>query len=190
MLKRMKLLPSRLLVALVPLALLAGCAGPFRIGPGGFGVEIPKEDLQKQVDKKTGFPYERSLGTIAKLRIGQAEVKLYPDENTLGLTLPASIKLGFFTIKGNIAVSTVPEYDPSEGAIYISHLTVRELQVPGVSSEVSELAAGAVTEILNLSVKRYKIYELDRKKFGEHMAKLLLKEIKVRQDGIFFRLGL
>ena len=187
MLRDMKILPLHL--ALAALVLLAGCAGPFRIGSEGFGFEVPTEDLQKQVDQKTGFPYERSLG-IAKLHVGQAEVKLYPEENAVGLTLPAYVKVGFLSLKGSLAVSTVPEYDSTDGAIYISHLTVRELKIPGVTPEVSDLSAEAVAEILNLSVKRYKIYQLDRKKFGERLTKLLLKDVKVQKDGIFFHMGL
>ena len=188
----MKNLKIRLGVfGLLVLGSLFGCAGPFRIGPDGFGVELSKPLIQGQIDKKGGFPFTKSVASgVGKLKIDQATLLLIPTENAVGLTVPATVSVPFRTYKGTISVSTVPEYDATEGALYISHLTVRELHLPGLPSDLEAPVLLACNQILEFSVGRYKVHQLDKEKMGENIARLLLREIKVKDTGVFFRLVL
>ncbi len=175
---------------LLVVAVLFGCAGPFRIGPDGFGVQLTKIEIQSQIDRKGGFPISQSAGGMAKVRIEHATLLLVPSENSIGLSVPAEVTLPFKSYKGTIGITTVPEYDAKEGALYVSHLKVRELHLPSLPSELESPVIFAVNEILNRSVGRYKVHELDRNKLGENVARLLLKDILVKDDGVFFRLVL
>jgi hypothetical protein len=167
---------------------LAGCAG-FKIGKDGFGFELAASRIQSEIDKKGGFPIEQDAGGIAEVALSAATLQLWPDENAIGLRLPVKVKVPFSKWTGAVAVSTVPEYVPSEGAIYVTQLKIRKLEVPGLSSSIESAVATVVTKILDVSVQRYKVYELDKEKFGEQMAKLILKDVKVHPEGVFFRLG-
>ncbi len=177
-------------IALAVVGGVLGCAGPFRIGPDGFGVRLSKPEIQGQIDSKAGFPFSRSVADLAKVKIDRATLLLVPSDNSVGLSVPAVVSLPFKTYKGTIGVTTEPEYDSKEGALYVSHLKVRELHLPGLPSELESPVILAVNQILDVSVGRYQVHKLDRGKLGENVARLLLKEIKVQEDGVFFRLVL
>lgn len=170
------------------LALLASCAG-FKIGKDGFGFELAATRIQSEIDKHAGFPFKQDAGEMAEVRVRNAALALFPDENAIGLSIPVEVKVPFSKFSGAATVSTVPEYVPSEGAIYVTHLTVRQLKIPGLSASLENTVSTVVTKILDLSVQRYKVYELDRNEFGQSMARLVLKDVKVHPEGVFFRLG-
>jgi len=174
---------------LLGVLVLASCAG-FGIGKDGFGFELAATRIQSEIDKHAGFPFTQDVGGAGEVRVTNATLMLFPEENAIGLNVPVSVKAPFVSrLSGAATVSTVPEYDPNEGAIYVTHLTVRNLEIPGLSSSLSGVVSTVVTKILDVSIQRYKVYELDRKDYGQSMAKLLLKDVKVHPQGVFFRLG-
>lgn len=181
---------SRHALLAVPLAfvLLAGCAG-FKIGKDGFGFELAAATIQSEIDKKAGFPIEQDAGGVAEVALSAATLQLWPDENAIGLRLPVKVKIPFTKWHGAASISTVPEYVPAEGAIYVTHLKLRRIEVDGLPAPIESAVATAVTKILDMTIQRYKVYELDKEKFGEHMASLVLKDVKVHPEGVFFRLG-
>lgn len=168
--------------------LMTACYG-FKIGKDGFGFELAATRIQSEIDKRAGFPFEQEAGGVAQVSVSQASLKLWPEENAIGLQVPVKVKIPFGKWTGSASVSTVPEYVASEGAIYISQLKVRDLKIPGLSASIESAVATVVTRIIEVSVQRYKVYELDKDKFGEQMARLVLKDIKVHPEGVFFRLG-
>lgn len=167
---------------------LVGCAG-FKIGKDGFGFELAATRIQSEIDKKAGFPIEQDAGGVAEVTVNAATLELWPDENAIGLRLPVKVKIPFMKKSGTVAVSTVPEYVAAEGAIYVTQLKIRSLEIPGLSSSIESAVATVVTRILDVAIQRYKVYELDKEKFGEQMASLILKDVKVHPEGVFFRLG-
>lgn len=178
----------RIALATSVLVLLASCAG-FKIGKDGFGFELAATRIQSEIDKRGGFPFEQEASDLAKVRVRNASLLLFPDENAIGLTVPVEVKVPFSKFSGSASVSTVPEYVASEGAIYVTQLKVRQLQIPGLPSSLADIVSDVVTRILDVSVQRYKVHELDKKDFGQSMARLILKEVKVHPQGVFFRLG-
>jgi hypothetical protein len=178
----------RLAFAAFAFLVLASCAG-FRIGKDGFGFELASTRIQSEIDKRGGFPIEQSANDLAKVRVRNATLQLFPDENAIGLSIPVEVKVPFSKFSGAATVSTVPEYVASEGAIYVTRLKVRQLKIPGLPSSMEEVVGNVVTQILDLSVQRYKVHELDKKDFGQSMARLILKDVKVHPEGVFFRLG-
>lgn len=180
--------PLRLALATCALVVLASCAG-FKIGKDGFGFELAATRIQSEIDKRGGFPFEQNASDLAKVRVRNATLQLFPGENAIGLSIPVEVKVPFSKFSGAATVSTVPEYVASEGAIYVTQLKVRQLKIPGLPSSLEEVVGNVVTQILDLSVQRYKVHELDKEDFGQSMARLILKEIKVNPEGVFFRLG-
>ena len=170
------------------LLLLVGCAG-FKIGKDGFGFELAAATIQSEIDKKAGFPIEQDAGGVAEVVLSAATLQLWPDENAIGMRLPVKVKIPFGKWHGTASISTVPEYVPAEGAIYVTHLKLRRIEVDGLPAPIESAVAAAVTKILDMTIQRYKVYELDKDKFGEQMASLILKDVKVHPDGVFFRLG-
>lgn len=179
---------SRLCLTTLALSLLVSCAG-FQIGKDGFGFELAATRIQSEIDKRGGFPFEQSASDVAKVRVRNATLRLFPGENAIGLEVPVEVKVPFSKFSGSATVSTVPEYVASEGAIYVTQLKVRQLRIPGLPSSLEEVVGNVVTQILDLSVQRYKVHELDKEDFGQSMARLILKDVKVHPEGVFFRLG-
>jgi len=182
---------ARFLPVMAVLALpfvLGSCYG-FKVGKDGFGFELAATRIQSEIDKRAGFPIEQEAGGVAEVSVSQASVQLWPNENAIGLRIPVKVKIPFGKWTGAATVSTVPEYVPSEGAVYVSQLKLRKLEIPGLSSSIEGAVSTVVTKIIEVSIQRYKVYELDKDKFGEQMARLALKDIKVHPEGVFFRLG-
>lgn len=178
----------RAAAAAFALLVLSSCAG-FKIGKDGFGFELAATRIQAEIDKRGGFPFEQNAGEVATVRVRNASLQLFPTENAIGLRVPVEVKVPFSKFSGAATVSTVPEYVPSEGAIYVTRLKVRNLSLPGLPSSLEEVVGNVVTRILDLSVQRYKVHELDKEDFGQSMARLVLKDVKVHSEGVFFRLG-
>ncbi|MCB9496788.1 MAG: DUF1439 domain-containing protein [Fibrobacteria bacterium] len=185
----MRAVPFSNLVGLVGLTLLLGGCHGFKVGKDGFGFELSSSQIQTELDRRAGFPIEREAGGVATVSVSQAALRLWPEENAIGLSVPVKVRIPFGKWTGTATVSTVPVYEPSEGAIYVSQLKLRKLEIPGMSSNVEGAVSVVVTKILEVAIQRYKVYELDQEKFGEQMARLALKEIKVHPEGVFFRLG-
>lgn len=178
----------RLAFAAFAFLVLASCAG-FKIGKDGFGFELAATRIQSEIDNRGGFPIEQSASDVAKVRVRNASLQLFPEENAIGLSIPVEVKVPFTKFSGAATVSTVPEYVPSEGAIYVTRLKVRQLKIPGLTTSLEEVVGNVVTQILDLSVQRYKVHELNKEDFGQSMARLILKDVKVHPEGVFFRLG-
>lgn len=175
--------------ALLVTFLLVSCGG-LKLGMDGLHFDVAGTDIQKKIDKTAGFPVHKELGSYGKIQVSQAKLLLIPKDNSVGLSVPVKVSAFVKSWSGTVAVSATPVYEKETGTIYLTNFALREVQVSGLPSEATSLAAKAVTLILNETVKRYDVYTLDRSKFGEDMARLALKDIKVREDAVVFHLGL
>jgi len=179
----------RLLGSLLVAFLFAGCAGPLKIGPDGLRVEATDVQIQKEIDKAAGFPVRKSLAGMAKVQIEQARLLLIVPDNSIGVSMPVKVDAMMKSWSGRIAFSATPVYEKGTGVIYVTNFALRAIEVPGLPAELGDLAAKAVTLVLQETVKRYDVYRLDGSKWGEGLAKLALKDIQVRDSAVAFHLG-
>jgi Protein of unknown function (DUF1439) len=170
------------------LFLLSSCAG-LKLGADGLRLEVSSAQIQRNIDRSTGFPMHRELGSLARLQVDQARLLLVPKDNSLGVSLPVKVHVLGRSWSGLVAFTARPVYERSTGTIYLTDFALREIQVSGLPADLGKLAAQAVTAILNESVRRYDVYRLDRSKFGEMLGRLVLKDIRVREDAVVFHLG-
>lgn len=170
------------------LGLLASCATGLKIGPDGLRFEVPEADLQRQIDKAAGFPVKKSVSAVGKLQVDQAKLLLIPSDNSMGVSMPVRVETFMKSWNGKIAFTATPVYEKESGTVYLTNFTLREIQVPGLPSELGNLAAQAVTLVLHETVKRYDVYKLDGSKWGQGIAKLSLRDIQVREGAVAFHL--
>jgi len=180
----------RILTGIVVVGLLASCATGLKIGPDGLRFEVADTDLQKEIDKAAGFPVRKGVGSLGKLQVEQAKLLLIPGDNSLGVSMPVKVETFMKSWSGRIAFSATPVYEKETGKVFLTNFALREIQVPGLPSEIGNLSAQAVTTILHETVKRYDVYTLDGSKWGEGLAKLALKDIQVRERAVAFHLGM
>jgi hypothetical protein len=179
----------RSLFACLVLGLLVSCASGLKMGPDGLRFEVTDAQLQREIDKAGGFPIKKGVG-LGNLQAMQASLLLIPADNSLGLSVPVRVESILKSWKGQIAFSATPVFEKETGIIYLTNFVLREVQVPGLPSEIAQISATAVTAVLRETVKRYDVYRLDGSKWGEGMAKLALKDIQVKSNAVAFRLGM
>lgn len=170
--------------------LLGACASRFHMDADGLRIDVKDAEIQHAIDKAGGFPFQRGLSPLGKVKVAEAKLLLIPAENAVGISVPVDVSVIGKSWSGRIAFSAAPAYEKETGIIYLHDFALREIQVPGLSKEMGEAVATIVTEVLQHTVKRYDIHQLDSNQLGEWMVKLVLKDIQVRQDAVAVHLGL
>lgn len=172
-------------------AFLFSCAGPFHIGADGLRVDVLATDIQKQIDRKGGFPVHKGLELVGSVEVAKAELLLVPSENSIGLSVPVVVKRLGRSWSGSVAFTAAPAYEKETGIVYLHDFALRGIQVPGLPSDLEGITGTVVTEILHHTVKRYDIHQLDGSHSkAEWFAKLVLKDIQVGSDRVMVHLGL
>ena len=177
------------LLALVPLV-FSSCSSRFHLDADGLRVDIHDKEIQGAIDKAGGFPFQKGIDPVGKVKVAQAKLLLLPAENSVGLSIPVDVSVIGKSWSGRISFSAAPAYEKETGIIYLHDFALREIQVPGLSKEMGEMVSVLVTGVLRNTVKRYDIHQLDSRKTGEWMAKLVLKDVQVRSDAVAVHLGI
>ena len=179
------------LLAIAFTALLVSCAGPFHIGADGLRVDVLATDIQQKIDKKGGFPVHEKLEFVGGVEVSKATLLLVPADNSIGLTVPVVVTRLGRSWSGIVAFTAAPAYEKETGIIYLHDFALRNIQVPGLPSDLEGITGKVVTEILHRSIKRIDINQLDGSHSkAEWFAKLVLKDIQVGNDRVSVHLGL
>jgi hypothetical protein len=172
-------------------AFLVSCAGPFHIGADGLRVDVLATDIQKQIDKKGGFPVHEKLEFVGGVEVSKATLLLVPSDNSIGLTVPVVVTRLGRSWSGTVAFTAAPAYEKETGIIYLHDFALRDIQVPGLPSDLDGITGKVVTEILHRTIKRVDVYQLGGSHSkAEWFARLVLKDIRVSADRVSVHLGL
>jgi len=174
---------------LLLLLLLGSCASRFHMDADGLRIEVKDAEIQHDIDKAGGFPFQKGIAPLGKVKVAEAKLLLIPTENALGVSVPVNVSVIGKSWSGHIAFSASPAYEKETGIVYLHDFVLREIQVPGLPKDMGEAVAVIVTEVLQHTVKRYDIHQLDPQKFSEWIARLVLKDIQVRPDAVAVHLG-
>ncbi len=166
------------------------CSSAVQVGADGIRVRVTAADLQRRIDRAAGFPVRRSLQPLGSVQVDAARLLLLPRENSIGVSMPLTVRTMGRSWSGSVAFSAAPGYDRETGTIFLHAFALREVQGTGLPRELADLCAGIVSGVLRDAVRRYDVHTLDREKKDENAARWLLKDIEVQPDAVAFHLGL
>lgn len=174
-----RLLLTLLLHILLSILFIAGC-GTFEKE-----VTISKSEIQKMVDAK--FPYEKNA-VLSRVSLFDPEV-YFKGEN-VGMRLNYKASLVGKEFSGTVDVNGQITYRPDSGTFYLTDFTVADISTNGHRLSNNDKLRGLISNAVGACVQDYRVYSLKEDELKQKMAKLLLKEVKVKGDSLSLRLSL
>mgnify|MGYP001768297571 CR=1 FL=1 len=145
---------------------------------------IPRTELQEKVSKK--FPYARDIG-IARLTVQSPEV--YFKGKNIGLKAVYSGNLLNADVRGTVDIYGRVVYASETGAFYLRDLVVADVTINEKSLLQNTTMQKTVDKIVSNYLEGFCIYRLNPDKSKENLARLLVKDIFVRDDDLVILLG-
>jgi len=166
-----------IIIAVCILFAFSGCA--FRKE-----IVIPRAKIQESVSKK--FPYDKDV-RIARFTVQTPEV--YFKGKNIGLRAVYSGNLLKKEIRGSVDVNGSVVYKPETGAFYLHDFIISDLTV----NEKDLLEKVKVQKIIDKIISNYLdgffLYRLNPHDYKQNLARLLVKDIFVRNDDLVIVVG-
>ena len=175
-------------LGLVALAAAAVAAG-WLLWRGEAVVSLGQAELQQAL--RLGFPLEKTYLVIVQVRLSDPVVTLREDSDRIELAVrvEAGLKDLGRPSRGTADVSCRIRYEPSEGSFYADDPKVERLSLDGHPEGLLEKSSGAVTWVLRGLLARQPIYTLRTLDTARSVARLVLKDVRVREGRLRLTLG-
>ena len=136
------------------------------------------------------FPQRRCVLALACATLSDPVVRLVNGDPRIFVTVRASPDIGEQPLgDGTIQVAGKPRYDPASGAFFVDEPAVLRADFPGVPSSAVEQAALLSRDFLADYLKRTPVWVLDESDGQQAMAKLLLREVSVKDGRLLLVIG-
>ncbi len=136
------------------------------------------------------FPQRRCLLAVACATLADPTVRLVNGDPRIFVSVRASPEIGEQSLgEGTIEVAGKPRYEPASGAFFVDEPAVLRADFPGVAKSAVDQAALLSREFLADYLKRTPVWVLDERDGQQAMAKLLLREVSVRDGRLLLVIG-
>lgn len=152
-------------------------------------VSLGQAELQQAI--RLGFPVEKTALAVVQVRLSDPVVTLREssDRIELAVRVEAGLKDLGRPSRGTADVSCRIRFEPSEGSFYADDPRVERLSLDGHPEGLVEKSSGAVTWILQGLLARRPIYTLKSVDTARSVARLVLKDVRVRDGKLRLALG-
>lgn len=143
--------------------------------------EVTADEMTQQAAGH--FPIQRCALLLACVTLSEPKVRLLDGDARIHLTTTVKPEVGGQQLdSGEVDLAGKPRYEPARGAFFLDDARITAARFPGLGPQqartVSELASGLLAE----SLRRQPIHELDDRDARQALARLVLREVRVR-DG-------
>ena len=185
----------------VILTLVAAAAGAALFFSGTkFDLRISESQIQEQLNQK--FPFEKRFFSVLWIRFKSPILNLEEGSDRInfgcqiesnmgqtGVDRPAAEDAGGL-VSGMAKISGSLRYEPNEGAFYLNDPRVDDLVVPGVPEKYLERARRTITKAAAQFLRFMPIYKLKPEDSKQAAAKLILRQVIVKNRELVVTLGL
>ncbi|MBD3345257.1 MAG: DUF1439 domain-containing protein [Chitinivibrionales bacterium] len=188
----MKNLPSAILYALLTSLVLLGML-LFFCGKPSIEVKIPAAEVRRDLQKK--FPETRTYAAIAQVTLQNPTLLLArrKDKLTIGLEVVLSPRgLGAVEVeKGRIVFTSGLAFDPSKGTFYLENTNVDSivLDLSQLDTRVQRGIKEVIRIILGENIEGSVVRRLEPGSLRTPIAKLFIRKVNIREEGIVVTLG-
>lgn len=151
---------------------------------------------EKQIEEKLAdkFPYEKTYLLVLKLTYNNPQFDLLEEQNKIrvGMDTMLNLKLGEESepLNGGITVLCDLIYDKDEQAFYLNNAELERLDISGIPEKWEEKVKKYAPLAVNAYFENHPVYELKGRNTKESIAKALLKDVVIKEEGIHVSLGL
>jgi hypothetical protein len=178
--------------ALLILVLLLAVAGAFvawLLLGNTVVIELDQIEIQKAIE--SSFPVEKTYLHLIKVDLREPVVLLPETSERIGFSVKIGVGLPGVgkPLRGTAEISCRIRYDADRGAFFADDLEIERLSVEGHPEGYLERTQGAVTWILRGVLEHTPVYTLRAQDAGHSFAKLILKDVRVKQGKLRLTLG-
>ena len=145
---------------------------------------IPRAKIQELVSKK--FPYDRNV-IIARLTVQAPEV--YFKGKRIGLKLSYNGNFLEEDIKGSVDFNGNIIYKPQTGAFYLSDFIISDITVNEYNFSEKAKIQKLIDDIISNYLNDFPVYRPNPDDFKQNLARLLVKDVFIRNDDVIIVLG-
>lgn len=140
-------------------------------------IDLDRDDIQSRVAAK--LPLRNCALGLACLEMKTATVVLNGGSDRIGIRSELVATLGNREMPGVASISGKPRYVPAEGRVYIDDLRIDELQIDGMSRELTQLVRLGGPSLLRGVLQSTPIYTLRGASLRESFARFALQKVEV-----------
>jgi Protein of unknown function (DUF1439) len=163
-----------LLCMMAGCALLAGCGYGF--SDGKLTMDFSPLQLQNAIAPK--FPVENCPTPITCIKLQNPKVTLPENSDRIQLNFDAVVTLLQQPITGTAVVSAKPRYQNTSGEVFLDNTLIQDIQMPGVSANVTKAITQYGSALAQLTLERTPIYSF-KNASAEKIAKMGIADVKV-----------
>ena len=150
--------------------------------------EVSPEEMTRQAAGH--FPIRRCALGVVCVTLSEPRVGLPAGDERIHLSTRVRPELGSQVFDtGEVEIAGKPRYEPDRGAFFLDGARVVDSRFPGLGQSqartVSELASGLLAE----SLRKEPIYVLDDADARQALARLVLREVRVRDGKLLLVVG-
>ena len=173
------------------LALLALLAAALAVGACSTDptvtITMTAADLQREVARK--LPLTRT-GRLVTVTVQAAEVVLAEGSDRIGVRATSTVQLPLVRpLSGTVQLDGKLRYVPEQGELWLDDVRVVDLGVAAIPASlkptVEELVGGIARGVLGHTP----VYRLKQESFKQSLAKLVLRDVSVRDGKVVATLG-
>jgi len=182
---------NRVLLFLVVLCLVIA-GGWYWLRGKDFTVRIS----QRQVDEALAerFPMQRTHLMIFDLTYENPVAELLEGEDRVRVGMDARLTIGLGgerrTFSGGATVTTSVRYEPETFSFFLSDVEMERLAIDGIPSQYTDPAGRLALLAARESIEEIRVYQIQGVDAKTRAAKMILKNIQVKDQSIRITLGL
>jgi Protein of unknown function (DUF1439) len=155
-------------------ALLTGCGYGF--SDGKLTMDFSPLQIQNAIAPK--FPVENCPTPITCIKLQNPKVSLPENSDRIQLNFEAVVTLLQQPITGSAVVSAKPRYQNTSGEVFLDNTLFQDIQMPGVSANVTKAITQYGSVLAQLTLERTPIYSFKNAN-AEKIAKMGIADVKV-----------
>lgn len=182
------MLKKALLILTLLTAVAAGLAAWMYFGHTVV-IELGQTEVQKALE--IAFPVEKTYLHVIKVHLSDPVVTLRESSERITFSTKIGVGLsGSAPLRGSADLSCLIRYDAARGAFFADDPKVERLTIDGHPDAFLERTTGAITWILKGALEHTPVYTLRTLDTRHAIAKLVLKDVRVKQGKLRLTLGL
>lgn len=168
---------SRMIAWCLMLGMLAGCAGPLRLGK-----RIPQRELQQRLE--THFPFKTQV-LLFEVNFSSPVLTLEPGAERLGLRLALQAGMPGVHYSGEVAMDSGIAYQARSGALVLVAPRLLRFQLDEMPEIFCRQVEKVVGPLVTAHLDSLPVYQLQ-----EGQARRRFKGLRIEKDQVVAELGL
>lgn len=168
---------GRVIAWCMVLGLLAGCAGPLRLG-----MTIPQRELQERLDRH--FPFETQV-LLFDVKMSAPALSLEPATDRVGLRLALQAGMAGVNYQGEVAMDSGIAYRARSGELVLVAPKLLRFQLDEMPEIFCRQIEKVVGPLVTAHLDSLPVYQLQ-----EGQARRRLKALRIEKEKVVAELGL